>query len=158
MDSQSIVRSTDIIIVEMLRFCIIKFLVRFPRIKLHNDGFDFFSSIFICVCSPNPMGTINIFILEWMIHFFVAFFYPLQDILFLSSSLHSIPWILRQLRLLDCSLSSYLIMSWSLVFAWMAIFPSSSLIFKFCSSSFSSNLEIISFQLFKYVFWNFICR
>ena len=91
------------------------------------------------------MGTINIFILKWMIHFFVAFFYPLQDISFLSSSLHSIPWILRQLRLLDCSLSSYLIMSWSIVFAWMAIFPSSSLIFQFCWSNFSSNLEIISY-------------
>ena len=42
---------------------------------------SFFSSIFICVDSPNCMDTINIFILEWKIHFFVAFFYPLQDII-----------------------------------------------------------------------------
>ena len=41
----------------------------------------FFSSIFICVGSPNPMDTIIIFILEWKINFFVAFFYPLQDII-----------------------------------------------------------------------------
>ena len=41
----------------------------------------FFSSIFVCVGSPNPVDTINIFILEWKIHLFVAFFYPLQDII-----------------------------------------------------------------------------
>ena len=67
---------------EMLRSCIMKLLARFPRIKLHNDGFDFFfSGIFICVDFPNPMDTINIFNLERKINFFVAFFYPLQDII-----------------------------------------------------------------------------
>ena len=67
-------------IVAMLWSCIIKLLARFSRIKLHDGGFDFISSFFYMCRFSNPMDTINMFILELMIHF-VAFFYSLQDII-----------------------------------------------------------------------------
>ena len=55
-------------------------LARFPRIELNDDGFDFFPSVFICYGVPNRMDQISIFMLEWKIDFFVACFYPMQDI------------------------------------------------------------------------------
>ena len=67
-------------IVAILWSCIIKLLARFSRIKLHDGGFDFISSFFYMCRFSNPMDTINMFILELMIHF-VAFFYSLQDII-----------------------------------------------------------------------------
>ena len=66
-------------IVEMLWPCIIKLLARFSRIKLHDGEFDFFPVFYMCRFS-NPIDTINMFILELMIHF-VAFFYSLQGII-----------------------------------------------------------------------------
>ena len=55
---------------EMLRSCTIKLLARFPRIKLHDDGFDFFFQYFYLCRSSQSYG---------------------HDQCFFSSSLHSIP-------------------------------------------------------------------
>ena len=53
----------------------------FQELNFTMMDLTFLSIVFICVRLSNPMDPINIFILEWKIHFLVAFFYNLQDII-----------------------------------------------------------------------------
>ena len=127
-------------IVEMLRSCIIKLLARFPRIKLHDDGFVFFSQYFYLCRFSQLYGHDQYFHLGMEDSF-------LRSIL-LPAARHHHFFHYRYIQFHE----SHLIMSWSIVFTWMAIFPSNSSIVRFCSSKFSSNLEIISSFNFLIVF------
>ena len=128
---------------ELLWSCIIKLPTRFTIIKLHDDGFDLFSNVLICEGLPNSMDLTSTFILEREIHFFLAFFYPLQDIVnsFIIATFSSMNPQATASAILF--ISSHLIMGWLIVFALIAIFPSNSLIFQFVHRFFS-DLEMVS--------------
>ena len=98
----------SVTIVEILWYCVTKLSARFPRIKFYGDGFDFSSSVLSVQVLPILWARSTFS--SWNGRFISSqhSFTRCKTLSFLSSLLHSVPWILRQLSLLYCSLSSHL--------------------------------------------------